>query len=197
MTIRSRESRVLAVLVVSVLAGAVVLSALSHNPLSANAFCLSQYYHLNSVAESVGSGTRQYPGRWEKIEIHYGDYGVPSERTKREIDRSLQNSSPAGCVSAGGGADCHFIICDGYAGRDGQIKATESWNSQFASDHTKQKRPEPFDEMGRTIHICIVATDKNAVPTDSQLGRTEALVQELCRRFRIRPDAIRYPGKTE
>ena len=194
MTVRSRESRVLAVLVVSMLIGAGILNALSHNPLSASAFCLSQYYHLEPVEKSVDFRAVQSPDRWEQIEIHYGNHDDSGKQAKHEVDQFPQHSNPSRRMPECDSSGCHFIIFDGYDGIDGQIKTTENWQGQFEADHITQNCPEPSGKTGRTIHICVATTGESAAPTDSQIRRTEALVAELCRRFRIERDAIKYPG---
>ena len=193
MTVRSRESGVLAFLVVSMLIGAVILNALSHNPLSASAFCLSQYYHLEPVEKSVDFLAEQSPDRWEQIEIHYGNYDNSVKQVKNEVEQFPQYSSSSRSGPVCDNSGCHFIICDGYTGIDGQIKTTENWQSQLIANHMTQDCPELHEEIGRTIYICIASTGESAVPTDSQIRRTEALVKELCRRFHIEPDAIKYP----
>lgn len=176
---------------VSTLFGAWILNALSHNPLSASAFCLSRYYHLEPVEKSVDFQAGTSPDHWDRIEIHYGIHG---DCDKHPVDRFPQYSNPTQSNPERDNSDCHFIICDGYDGIDGQIKTTENWQSQLEASNITQDCPEPAGETGQTIYICIATTGKSVAPTDSQHRRTEALVKELCRRFRIEPDAIKYPG---
>jgi len=190
MTVRSRQTRFLLALFVSILAGGAILNTLSHNPLSASAFCLSQYYHLAPVEESVGAGAGRSPQRWRQIEIHYGVHG--DSRTQREHGSGKfpgQSSSAPSAMECRDN-DCHFVICDGYLGPDGQIQTTENWQSQSAVPYNTQDRPAPSED-GQTIHICISTESEDAAPTDFQISRIEALVEELCRRFRILPEAIR------
>lgn len=187
MAVRSRQARVLAVLFVSILIGAGILSALSHNPISASAFCLSRYYNLTPVGESVGHRVAQFPRRWNQIEIRYGNHLDSCTRARRGPG-GVPEQSPSQSFTECDGTDCHFIICDGYVGYDGQIRSTESWRDQLAQDHSSR------ENAGQTIHICIATTGESAVPTDFQIRRTEALVEELCRRFRIQSEAIRYPS---
>jgi hypothetical protein len=191
MTVRSRQTRVLVTLFVSILVGGAILHALSHNPLSASAFCLSQYYHLAPVEDSVGSQVARSPQRWSQIEIHYGVHGGSRTQTEPGLGKFPSQASSAPSTTECRGDDYHFIVCDGYCGPDGQIQATENWQDQSAVVHNTQAQPELSDDSERTIHICISTESEDAAPTDSQISRTEALVEKLCRRFSIQPEAIR------
>ncbi len=172
--------------------GAAILNAMSHNPISASAFCLSQYYDLAPVEESLGFQAVQVPYRWKQIEIHRGIHGDNHESTGQGSGVFPEQSGTSASALEYNDAACHFIICDGYVGSDGQIQPTESWHSQFTSDRKIQDRPDLSEDIGQTIYICIATTGESTAPTDSQIMRTEALVEELCRRFRIQPGAIRY-----
>ena len=175
MTTHSRETKVLVVLGVSITLGAIILNALGHNPPSAGAFCLSRYYRLGSVKKTILSRADQSPGRWSQIEIYVS------------VPESGNIKSAYGGLSDVGGDEhinCHFVICNGRVGHDGQIEPTEKWQQQSLVEHYSKQ----------TIRICVIADDKAKTPTDFQIKRTEALVEELCRKFHIQPESIRYPA---
>lgn len=191
---RSRQTKVLGILVVSMLIGAAVLNAVSHRPLSASAFCLAQYNDLTPVEEFLGGQVLQFPQRWKQIEIRYGNHGDFQIGRTRGSGIFPVQSGPPESTSECDGADCHFIICDGHIGHDGQINSTASWRGQFVSGRNIENRPEQTEGNGQTICICIATSREGTAPSDLQIRRAEALVQELCRRFRIGPESIRYPG---
>jgi hypothetical protein len=202
---QSRETKVLVVLGISITLGAIILNALGHNPPSAGAFCLSSYYRLGRVEESILSRAAQSPGRWNRVEIYYS--GTESDNIE-QLD-SLSNTAGPEYIK------CHFVICDGRIGRNGQIQPTEKWQRQSSvnvaenwdfkpvsesasSDLSKYDRPTnlcktPTHHNENTIYICVIADGKTSPPTDSQIKRTEALVEGLCRKFKIQPEAIHYP----
>jgi len=216
MTTHSRETKVLVVLGVSIILGAIILNALGHNPPSAGAFCLSRYYRLGSVKKTILSRADQSSGRWSRIEI----YVIVPESGNIEHLASLSD------VGGDEHINCHFVICNGRVGHDGQILTTEKWQKQSSvlarpgrdrsvippengnseppppatsggalSDRSKYQRPTDFCETptDQTIYICVIADDEAAPPTDFQIKRTEALVEVLCRKFDIQPESIRYP----
>ena len=71
MSDQPRVVKVLAALLVSMTAGAIVLMVLGNNPPSAGPFCLSTYYRLDSVDNAMRSQACQSPNRWESIEIFF------------------------------------------------------------------------------------------------------------------------------
>ena len=171
MLVRSRQTKVLAALLVSIAVGAIILKALGKNPPSAGAFCLSGYYGLDPIEKSILSQATQYQGFWSHIVIY-------NSASHIEI------------------FNCHFIVCNGRAGQDGQILPTENWQRQ------RPIIPQPNSILdtryskpvsGQIIYIAVIADDKTARPTDFQIKRTEALVEGLSRMFNIPPESIHYP----
>lgn len=230
MTTHSRETKVLVVLGASIILGAIILNALGHNPPSAGAFCLSRYYRLGSVKKSILSRADQLQGRWGRIEISVivpesgniksafggsSDVGGPEHiNPVREQNEKVSPDRD----TAYNGVNCHFVICNGRVGHDGQILPTEKWQKQSSvippenwngeplrpvtsggalSDRSKYQRPTDFYETptDQTIYICIIADDEAVPPTDFQIRRAEALVEVLCRKFdiQLQPESIRYP----
>jgi len=188
MTTHSRETKVLVVLGVSITLGAIILNALGHNPPSAGAFCLSRYYRLGSVKKNILSRADQSPGRWSRIEIYVI---VPeSGNIKSAFGGSSDVGGPEHINPVRGqnekvsnGVNCHFVICNGRIGHDGQILPTEKWQKQSSVIHYSKQ----------TIRICVIVNDKAKTPTDFQIKRTESLAEELSRKFHIQPESIWYP----
>ncbi len=185
----SREKKVLLILGISIALGTIILNALGHNPPSAGAFCLSRYYRLGSVKKAIRSHADQLPGRWSRIEIYYSGtesgnivsaFGGAGDVSADEHINPVREQNEK--VSKG--VNCHFIICNGRVGYDGQIQPTEKWQQQSLLSHYSKQ----------TIRICVIVDDKAKTPTDFQIKRTEALVEELCRKFHIQPESIRYPA---
>lgn len=194
MTDRSRQTKVLAALCASMIIGGAILSALSHHPLSASAFCLSSYYRLAPVEDSVSQGATPNAGRWKRIEIFHSNDGGHRSRTRPDPDNPAKQLNVSQSCLACEHGDCHFVVCSGHAGNDGQIQSTENWRCQLPASRLRSNHTEPTGKDKRTIYICIATGGERTVPTDFQIRRTEALVEELCRRFHIRPEAVLYPN---
>ena len=179
MSVQSREAKVFAALLVSMIVGTIVLMALGNNPPSAGAFCLSGYYHLDPIEKFIVSRAVQSPGRWNRIEIYYSD---------TKAGNIEQLASLSGLTSPED-INCHFVICNGLGAADGQIQPTEKWQRQWSiiPDRTQY-------DSGQTIRICIISDGKTTLPTNFQIKREEALVEGLHRKFNIQPESIYYPN---
>lgn len=174
-----RVAKVLATLLASMTMGAMSLMALGHNPPSAGPFSLWTYYRLDPVQKAISSRAAQCPDRWNRIEIYY------SGTKGGNIEQLALLNGLAGPEDS----NFHFCLCNGRGGEDGQIQTTEKWQRQWPliPDRT-------WYGSSQTIRICIIADGKTAHPTDSQIKRLETLVDELCKKFRIRPESIYYPN---
>ncbi|MHC4912325.1 MAG: peptidoglycan recognition protein family protein [Planctomycetota bacterium] len=179
MSNQPRVAKVLAALLVSMTTGAIVLMALANDPPSAGPFCLSSYYRLNPVERAIRSLAAQSPSRWNCIEIYY---------SSTRAGNILQLASLSGLASAED-INCHFVVCNGLGGGDGQIQPSEKWQRQWSIIPGRT-----WYGTGQTIRICVVADGKTAHPTDFQRKRTEALVEGLCRKFDVLTECIYYPG---
>ena len=181
MSNQPRVAKVLAALLVSMTAGAMVLMALGNNPPSAGLFSLSSYYlhHLDPVEKAIRSHTYQSSGRWGRIEIYYS--GTKAGNIE-------QLASLSGLASAED-INCHFVICNGLGGGDGQIQPTEKWQRQWSIISGRT-----WYGSGQTIRICVIADGKTTHPTDSQKRRTQVLVEELRRKFGIQRESVYYPS---
>ncbi len=238
MSVRSRQTKVFAALLVSITVGAIILKALGNNPPSAGAFCLSRYYRLDPVEKSILSRAAQYPGRWSHIEIYYSGTEAPTKPAEGGPERSSgldrtglrpdqgRRCRPGNAATCGSNkrmldtqresrienqeSRCHFVVCNGSIGHDGQILPTEIWQRQCPPHQLYQcgqsqtgdsqrsigggqlvRSKTPTSEQ--TIYIRVIADDKVTRPTDFQIKRTEALVEGLSRKFNIRPESIHYP----
>jgi len=178
MSDRPRVARVLVALLVSMTAGAIVLMALGNNPPSVGPFQLSSYYRLDPIQKAIRSQAAQSPNRWSSIEIYYS--GTKAGNIE-------QLASLRGLASPRD-INCHFCLCNGLGGSDGQIQSTEKWQRQWSIIPGRT-----WYGSAQTIRICVVADGKTTRPTDCQIKRTEVLVEDLCRKFEILPEYIYYP----
>jgi hypothetical protein len=120
MTAQSRQTKVLVTLLVSIIVCTIILNVLGHNPPSAGAFCLSQYYNLAPVEKLVSSRDVQRLGYWMGIEIYFSEckednrvvYGCNLRTEKSDSFSNISNQEEN---------SCHFIIHNGLTGHDGQI----------------------------------------------------------------------------
>jgi hypothetical protein len=199
MTVQSRQTKVLVALLVSIAAGALVLNALGYNPPSAGAFCLSRYYRLAPVEKAVICEAAQYRGRWRRVEIFCSPapgegltpqtYGGQSQA----VVGGRAGMSDSSGDGSGGYANCHFVIHNGRSGQDGYIEATEYWKKQWSVNRQPRSDMQPALGDALTVFICLVTDGKIDRPTDFQVKRAEALVEELCREFNIWPESVHYP----
>ena len=178
MSIQSREEKIFAALLVSITAGAIVLMALGNNPPPAGAFSLSLYHGLDPIKKAILSRSAPSPGRWNCIEIYHS--GTKAGNIE-------QLASLSGLASPED-INCHFVICNGLGGDDGQIQPTEKWQRQWSVAPGRT-----WYGSGQTIRICIIADGKTTLPTDFQIKRVEELVEGLHRKFNIRTESIYYP----
>jgi hypothetical protein len=186
MAVQSRQTKVLVALLASIIAGALVLNALGYNPPSAGAFCLSRYYRLAPVEKAVACEAATYRGRWRRIEIF-------CTAEPREGPGGQASGGQERRTADGVDANYHFVIYNGRSGRDGYIEATEYWKKQWSVIPPSHDGIQPDRGDALTIFIFLVTDGKTDRATDFQVKRSEALVEELCRRFDIRPESIHYP----
>lgn len=192
MTAQSRQTKVLVALLVSIVLCTIILNVLGHNPPSAGAFCLSQYYRLVPVEKLIRSREVQRPRYWKWIEI-YNSEGGSGDRVASGSNMQVEQSGSLSNVSGQEEIDCHFIIYNGLTGHDGQIKPTEKWNRQLPANRPAGSNKRRVRQNEQTIYISIVTNGKNAQPTNFQIKRAEVLAEDLCREFNIKSESILYP----
>ena len=192
MTVQSRQTKVLVALLVSIVLCTIILNVLGHNPPSAGAFCLSQYYRLVPVEKLIRSREVQRPRYWKWIEIYYSE-GGSGDRVASGSNMQVEQSGSLSNVSGQEEIDCHFIIYNGLTGHDGQIKPTEKWNRQLPANRLADSNKRRARQNEQTIYISIVTNGQNPQFTNFQIKRAEVLADELCREFNIKSESILYP----
>ena len=178
MAAKPRVAKVLAALLVSMTAAAILLMVLSGEPPSAGPFCLSSYYRLDSVEKSTSSRSGQSTNRWSSIEIYYSGTRAGN----------IEQLASLNGLSSSADLNCHFVICNGLGGEDGQILASEKWQQQWSVVPNSK-----WFGSAQTIRICVICDVAASRPSDSQIRRTEALVEYLARKFQISAQSIFYP----
>lgn len=184
MSVGSREAKVFAALVVSMATGIIILQALGNNPPSAGAFCLSRYTQTVPVEEAVLSRAGQGEAAWDSIEIYYS--GTQSG--------NIQQVAFLCGMANPDDVNCHFVICNGLGGGDGQIQPTERWQRQEPVNREWLNHEPQSQSGGQTIFICVIADYESTRPTKLQIQTTKALVKGLCSRFDIQSESIHTPG---
>ena len=178
MSIQSREAKVFTALLISMTTCALLMVALGNNPPSAGAFCLDQYCELEPVQQVMRSRARQHLGRWDAIEIRHSGTSVGN---------TGQLASLSGLASAED-INCHFVICNGRGGADGQIQTTNRWHRQWSV--LPNSWPKARE---KTVCILVVSDGRSTPPTDYQRKRVEQLVEQLSGRFDILRHCVYYP----
>lgn len=190
MTAQSRQTKVLVVLLVSIVLCTIILNVLGHNPPSAGAFCLSQYYSLVPVEEVISSRQIQRSGHFQWIEIYYGEDSssgiVLGSNIKIGQSGSLCSATDQEDI------DCHFIIYNGHNHLDGEIVPTEKWKRQLPVKRRLDDVRRPWQHE-QTIYICILMDSQMAQPTNFQIKRLHVLVEKLCRELNIKSESVLYP----
>ena len=170
-----RVAKVLTTLLVSMTLGAVVLLALGNNPPSAGPFCLNAYYRLAEIKDVRTSSESQYSSRWNRVEIYYSN----------TTSGNIQQLAALSGLGSPSDLNCHFVVCNGSGGEDGQILKTTKWDRQWSVIPDRQ-----WLGTDQTIRICVIGNGKETAATDCQLRRTEALIESLYRKFEIKPESI-------
>jgi len=174
-----RVEKVWVVLLISMTVGATVLMALGSTPPSAGPFCLSSYYKLNPVEAAVTSQAAQVPYRWNCVEVYYSG-------TK---GGNLEQLAALNGLAYTEDINCHFVIGNGVGDGDGQMTSTEKWQKQWSVLPHKT-----WYGSGQTIRICVMADGVAVRPTECQVRRVGALIEELSQRFEIQRSCMYYPG---
>ena len=193
MTAQSRQTKVLVTLLVSIIVCTIILNMLGHNPPSAGAFCLSQYYRLAPVEELVGSRDVQRLGYWIGIEIYFSEYKA-NNRVVSGSNCRIEKSDSLSSISSQEGNSCHFIIHNGFTGHDGQIEPTVKWNQQLPADRSAENIRHQNEHNVQTIYICVAMNGQSAQPTNLQIKRAQVLIDNLCKEFNIDSESVIYPN---
>jgi len=178
MPVKPRVAKVLAALLASMTLGAIALMALGNNPPSAGPFCLASYYKLDTVEKVLETAARQYPQRWDSVQIYYSG-------TKAG---NLEQIASLNGLSSPDEVNCHFFVCNGLGGEDGEIIPTKKWQKQWSVIPTST-----WYGRTATIRICVIGDGQAAPPKDCQIRRVQELVRLLCRKFHIKQSSIHNP----
>ena len=180
MSTQPRNVKVFAVLLASVVVVVIVLMALGNNPVPVGAFSLADYRRLDPVEKTICSRVAQSGDYWKSVEIYYSG-------TKAG---NIQQLASLNGLAGPSDVNCHFVICNGLGGKNGQIQPTEKWQRQWPAIPNRD-----CSDNNQTIRICIVSDGKSEGPTDFQIKRAETLVENLCREFEIQPEFAYYPDE--
>jgi hypothetical protein len=194
MTVQSRQTKVLFVLLVSIVLCTIFLNILGHNPPSAGAFCLSQYYNLAPIEQSIHSLEVRRPRYFKWIEIYYS-----KDNSCRRVfpgSNTLQVEQPGSLSDISGREDfdCHFIIHNGHSGEDGEIEPTENWKMQLPVKYQPDDKIRRVWQCEQTIYICIVVDSQSTQPTNIQIKRLYVLLEGLRRELNIKSGSVIYPN---
>lgn len=173
---RPHVARVLAALLVSMTIGAVVLMYLGKPPPSGGPFLLAKT--LTPIEEALDSDAAQIPEHWNRIDVSY---------TGTRAGNIEQLASLKGLV-APDDLNCHFVICNGTGGADGEIQATFKWKRQWSVLPS-----EAWHGTAQTVSIWVVADLDTKPATHLQMRRVTDMIEELCRRFKIPSESVSYP----
>lgn len=179
MSLQTRNTKVFAAALISITIMVVILKILGSNPISAGAFSLSDYYRLDPIEKVISSRAIQSDSCWDRIEIYYSG----TKASDIEQLASLNGLADPENIN------CHFVICNGLGGGDGQIQPTERWQRQWSIIPGRT-----WYGSEQTIRICVIADGRTDRPTDFQIKRVEALVEALARKFDIKAESILYPS---
>ena len=193
MTAQSRETKVLTVLLVSIIVCTIILNMLGHNPPSAGAFCLSQYYRLVPVEKLVRLRDVQRMGYWTGIEIYFSECKT-SNRIASDYNCQIEEQDSLRSISNQEEKYCHFIIHNGFNGHDGQIEPTVKWSKQQPADRSAAGNRQQVGQNVQTIYICVALNGQNSQPTNFQIKRAHVLIDKLCKEFNIDSESVIYPN---
>ena len=193
MTAQSRQTKVLVVLLVSIILCTIILNMLGHNPPSAGAFCLSQYYRLIPVDKLVSSRDVRRLGYWMGIEIYFSEFKT-NNRVVSGSNLGIEKLDSLSSISSQEENGCHFIIHNGLIGHDGQIEPTEKWKKQLPADRSVENDKQQAGNNVQTIYICVAMNGQSTQPTNFQIKRAQVLIDQLCREFNIDSKLVLYPN---
>ncbi len=127
----------------------------------------------------MASRAPQQPNRWNSIEIFYSGTKAGNIAQLASLEGLARTED----------INCHFCLCNGLGGGDGELSATEKWQMQWPCVSS-----QAWYGSSQTIRICVIADGKTSGPTDCQRIRAMALVESLCRKFHIQGNSVYLPG---
>jgi hypothetical protein len=172
MASQNRTVAVLFTLLAAMTGGAMVLMALDNYAPGAAAYSLSSYLRLDPVEEVVKNTLQTAPAQWAGIDVFYS----------QTRGGNAQELGLLAGLAGNQASQFHFVVCNGSGADDGGIQASAQWSQQVASGHQG------------VIRICVIGDGQTTLATNSQIQRTNDLVESLSRSFNINPRQVRYPG---
>lgn len=173
MAARNRSVTVLFSLIASMTVGALVLMALDGPVPITGPFSLSSYLRLNAAEDAVKNTVTERMGSWNTVHIYYS----------RTTGGSADELALLTDLATGTKSQFHFAIGNGNGAEDGAIQAGQYWKLQRLCQG-----------QNGVVRICVISEGGTGSTTDSQLRRTNALVESLVRTFDISPRNVRYPA---
>jgi hypothetical protein len=169
---QTRLTKVMLLLVVAMVAGALVLLALEGKPIQPMPFSLASQAELTALQTAMGTETGVEPGRWQRIEVSYRDAQV--------------HLSGQGSLAGELALRYHFVISPGPEQNDGKVFASHRWTQQLAC-----LNPQQGTYDSRTIRVCVLTPGGcNPIGTARQNGQLEALISHLVRFCQIKPGVV-------
>ena len=168
---RSRNKNIFYAALFSIFVGTMVLNILGNSLPAAGAFSLSDYNSLNPVKPLILSYNSEAVKNWEYVEIKNI---VMDHESSAQSDRAHYDAD-----------NCHFVICNGVIGQDGQIITTENWKYQQSTPIDRWQ-----DSGWNIIRIGIITGGINVSSTEIQVKRANLLAGTLAKKFDIPPVSI-------
>ncbi len=172
MASRNRNVVVLFSLIASMTLGAVVLMALDSQRPITGAYSLSSYLRLDPVEDAVRNSMTVSAGQWQQVDVYYS----------RTTGGSADELGLMMGLANGSKPEFHFVVGNGNGAGDGQIQAGDLWKLQ-----------QVCQERTGVVRVCVIGDGQSDSLTDSQIKRTNALIDCLVHTFDISPRRVQYP----
>jgi hypothetical protein len=139
-------------------------------------YSLTSYTRLASVRNALSRNPSVTKTDWEYIEIFYSRTSAGDLGTVAMFNNSAAEKD----------ANLHFVICNGD--KNGAIQTSERWKNQY-----RCLQGDSWYGSRKTIRVCIIGHPIRALPSDTQIKRTEDLVETLCKEYGIPKANVSYP----
>lgn len=161
-----RLTKVLLVLMASMISGSLLLMKLQGRPIQPMAFSLSQQIELSPTDTVLMTETTLEKSRWQRVEIVYQPMQI-------DITQLYQGADPYQ-------NDFHFVISNGMdGGEDGLIIPSQRWRKQFACLSAEQVGDQA-DYATIRVGLSVSYTQHRHTPR--QMLQLEELIRRLNRR---------------
>lgn len=116
------------------------------------------------------------PRDWKSIVLHHSATSGGSVESIDRMHRLKKDESGRAWLGIG----YHFVVGNGHAMGDGEVRSTFRWQKQLAGAHAGQKQ---YNETG--IGICLIGNFDEAAPTARQVAAVRDLMILLGERYSI------------